>query len=330
MEMESFKALNELVNNNILNFRAQSETSNNFYFFYDYCQGPSLKEYQEYYFNKYKRQFNEVFIQKIIRQLINGLEYIHSKNIVHRNLNLKTISIHFDKYSNFLNNETFPPDIKLDDINLNESFTIKINNFYYSKLIKEDNKDKMTQIGFNKNSPPEAIKNSKYDTRFDLWCLGGIVYELLTGNQAFPGENMEEIFSKMEEGKYIIPNGLVSVEILTFINGLLRYDPNNRMNWKEIKNHDFIKKNADNFTYKIDPLDIRELNTQNNSLEDYLKDEEIKKKLEEYFHENYYVKEAIQKERKQIEEDLKYFNWEKEDIDKMITQIPENNIIESK
>ena len=45
---------------------------------------------------------NELFIQKVISHIVSGLEYIHTKNIINRDINLKNILINFNKYQNFI------------------------------------------------------------------------------------------------------------------------------------------------------------------------------------------------------------------------------------
>lgn len=52
------------------------------------------------------------------------------------------------------------------------------------------------------------------------------------------------------DGKYNLPSSLVvSVEIITFINGLLQFYPDKRLTWNQIKNHPFLTKSTESFTY---------------------------------------------------------------------------------
>ena len=54
---------------------------------------------------------NELFIQKVIHHIVSGLEYIHTKNIIHRDINLKNILINFNKYQNFIFERKIPAKI---------------------------------------------------------------------------------------------------------------------------------------------------------------------------------------------------------------------------
>ena len=106
----------------------------------------------------------------------------------------------------------------------------------------------------NINNAPEIFNsgkgNAEYSYEADLWSLGAITYELLTGLPPFEGKTNEEIFKSIEEGKYTLPNNLkCSIEIITFINGLLQYYREKRLNLEKIKSHPFLNKNPEEFQY---------------------------------------------------------------------------------
>ena len=93
-------------------------------------------------------------------------------------------------------------------------------------------------------------ENKPYDNKVDLWSLGVITYELLTGQPPFLGNDIKEIYKQIMEGKFKFPGNLIaSIEIITFINGLLQYSPQKRLDWSKIKNHDFLTKNVQDFTF---------------------------------------------------------------------------------
>ena len=93
----------------------------------------NLTDYHKYYINPNKSQINELFIQKIIRQIISGLEFIHNRQTIHGDLEL----INFNKYQCIAVEGVILPRIKYSDATLNDNFTLKIFDLDLSK--KEEN-----------------------------------------------------------------------------------------------------------------------------------------------------------------------------------------------
>lgn len=105
-------------------------------------------------------------IGEIIRQLLDGLGYAHAQGVVHR-------------------------DIKPPNILVNDDGRIKISDFGIAHI----DTSTVTQVGEIMGSPgymsPEQITGSEIDARSDLYCVGVIAYELLTGKKPFAGNNIE-------------------------------------------------------------------------------------------------------------------------------------------
>src|SRR6185295_9138604 len=58
--------------------------------------------------------------------------------------------------------------------------------------------------------PPEQIASSAdVDARADIFALGAILYEILTGTEAFGGKNLLEVFEKTQAGKPLLPRAVV-------------------------------------------------------------------------------------------------------------------------
>ena len=116
-------------------------------------------------YNKYLRESIQIsypLLRHISRQIINGLVYVHNKNIVHQDLK--------------------PENILIDDNN-----RIKIIDFG-SSIINSSPK-KIFYIQSRWYRAPEPILNLNYDTSVDIWSLGCILYELYTGKAMFRGKN---------------------------------------------------------------------------------------------------------------------------------------------
>ena len=342
--MENFKRelklLNSFNNENIIKILGIEKTKNNIYLVLEYCNGGNLMEYKKYYEYHYKKQMNELYIQKILKQIINGLEYMHHKKIVHRDIKLDNIVINFSKFPKKLKdkNEIISP-IKLEQTSLDDDFQIKIADLGYAKDLSID-LTASTFCGTPITMAPETMENqfneNKYNTKADLWSLGAITYELLIGHPPFYENNIKDLMNKIKNGTYTLPkNKKISLEIISFINGLLQFNPDKRMNWEQIKKHPFITKKVEEFNY----LNLETINDDNkkdieiniNNLDNYLwlnfkKNENLDlDKIDENFMNEPKIKKIIEEnkiENKEILEIIdKEINKEKEKF-----QIKENEM----
>jgi len=246
--------LHKLKHKNIIQIKGYENSKNNTYIALEYCNGGNLLEYKNFYQKTTKTTLNELYIQKIMKQITAGLEYMHLNKIIHRDIKLENILLNFDKYPNLAIKGKLPPKVKYENISLSDAFTIKIADLGFSKDIEVSNIT-ATVLGTPINMSPDIVQNfgsdevKSYNTSVDLWSLGAITYELLTGKPAFSG-SYKEVFKQIMEGKYSLPSSMiVSVEIISFINGLLQYYPEKRLNWEQIKTHPFLTKSTENFTY---------------------------------------------------------------------------------
>ena len=170
---------------------------------------------------------------------------------------MKNILLNFDTYPNVPKNGNLPPKLKYSEKSLNKAFTVKIADLGYAKdLIKES--EGATILGSPMYMSPDIVEkytdqgkeDKKYNSSVDLWSLGVITYELLTGSAPFPGKNCEEVFKSIKKGIYHLPKKLrPSIEIISFLNGLLQYYPEKRLNWQQINSHPFLTKNPNEFKY---------------------------------------------------------------------------------
>lgn len=115
-----------------------------------------------------RRKLKEDVAKHVFKQVIEGLKYIHSKNILHR-------------------------DIKLDNILLTSEGDVKICDFGVSKIVK--NGEIMTeQCGTPAYIAPEVFENRGYENYgSDVWSAGVVLYAMLYGTVPFKASNMTEL-----------------------------------------------------------------------------------------------------------------------------------------
>jgi eukaryotic-like serine/threonine-protein kinase len=150
---------------------------------------------------------------KVFRGIVEGVDAAHQAGMVHRNLKPAKILLHID----------------------DGAITPKINDFALVKLNEGAAKGgkALTQLGVSFGTPqymaPEQFRDvSGVDHRADLFALGAILYELVTGVRAYDGGNLLAIYQKSAQGQYKHPRELVPdlpPSVATAIEKCLKVDP---------------------------------------------------------------------------------------------------------
>ena len=146
----------------------------NLYYLYELVPGGSLKNYLKIY-----KVFPLNYAKFYAASLITILDYIHKKNIIHR-------------------------DIRLDSIILNYNGYIKLSEFTFSKYLKNDNLT-YSLCGQPEYYAPEMINKTGYNKSIDFWQLGILLYEMLVGYTPFTDSDPVTICQKINKGKIHFP-----------------------------------------------------------------------------------------------------------------------------
>ena len=235
--------LQRLYHENIIRLEDLKATLNHYYIIMEYCNGGSLNQCLNRYKELYHRPFTEEIVQYIMKQVLSAVKFIHSQNIIHRDLKLDNILV------NFLNQADY------DSVNMLKT-RVKLIDFGFASS-KDENEMYSTAIGSPLNMDPLILKKFNagrvqtndlyYDEKADIWSLGALCYQMLIGNSPFDAYNMQELVAKIEEGTYKVPTNL-SREVVSFLNGMLQYDPKKRLTAENLSNHAFLTKNVSDFT----------------------------------------------------------------------------------
>ena len=111
---------------NIVKLYDIKQTLNNFYLVFDLCNGGGLSNCLEKYKKKHDgKPFPENIVQHFMRQIVSGLQYLHNKKILHRDLKLDNILVKFDT------------DDDKEKMNFFKS-TIKIIDFGFARFLESD------------------------------------------------------------------------------------------------------------------------------------------------------------------------------------------------
>ena len=93
---KELKILFSFNHQNIIKIIGVEKTINNVYLILEYCNGGTLLDYITYYKKTYNKNLPEEIIQKMMKQIIEGLKYMHSNNVIHRDIKLENILINFE------------------------------------------------------------------------------------------------------------------------------------------------------------------------------------------------------------------------------------------
>uniref|UniRef100_A0A2K6ESN0 Serine/threonine-protein kinase Nek11 n=1 Tax=Propithecus coquereli TaxID=379532 RepID=A0A2K6ESN0_PROCO len=165
--------LSKLDHPTIVKFHASFVEQDNFCIITEYCEGRDLDcKIQEY--KEAGKIFPENQIIEWFIQLLLGVDYMHERRILHRDLKSKNIFL--------------------------KSNLLKIGDFGVSRLLMGSCDLATTLTGTPHYMSPEALKHQGYDTKSDIWSLACILYEMCCMNHAFTGSNFLSIVLKIVEG----------------------------------------------------------------------------------------------------------------------------------
>ena len=207
----------------------------NYYIIMEYIRGCDLWTYMTKL-----TVFDEKVISNILKQLLSAVNYLHSKNIVHRDIKPDNIIIKQTKrkMSSFCNNKDL---INTNSNNVNDIQLVLIDfgnsNYYQNKNIQ------MTSlVGTPYYISPDVLKEN-YTEKCDIWSCGIILYSLLLGHPPFKGKNMKEIFKKILAYEISFDNKIfhsITDSALDLIKKMIEFDSDKRISAEEALKHPFI------------------------------------------------------------------------------------------
>ena len=167
-------------------------------------------------FLRKRERLNEKTAKIIFKQIVLGLKYMHKLNIVHR-------------------------DIKLDNLLLDLTNTIKICDFGVSKILNSPDEIMQDHCGTPAYIAPEVFKKKGYKGySCDIWSMGVTLYYMLGGEQPFKGKNLEEMKKNIFAKNYQ-KIASISKEASDLLDKMLTINPDERITLEEIIQHDWLK-----------------------------------------------------------------------------------------
>ncbi|MFP4427382.1 MAG: serine/threonine-protein kinase [Spirochaetaceae bacterium] len=195
----------DLRNDAIVDVYDHFREGSSYYIVLEYVDGPSLEGLIER-----ERYLPERIALTILREACRALAYAHEHNVVHR-------------------------DIKPANILISKRGEVKLVDFGIATIHGDEPSD-LTQEGTTLGTPsymaPEQFQSSRsVDFRADIYSLGVVLYEMVTGKRPYPGSLSPEVVARIQRGRYENPrkvNPRVSPYVTRLVRKLMHPKPKRR------------------------------------------------------------------------------------------------------
>ena len=236
------KILQFLKHPNIARYEDVKKTKKHIFIVMEYCNGGELSKALEKYMEINGKPFTEEIVQHLMRQIIDAFKFMHERKIIHRDVKLDNILLNYENEKDKENFDLMKAQVKIIDF----GFACKVakTGLQYTALGSPINMDPLILKKINSNN--KKTRQLGYTQKADIWSLGTICYEMLIGKSAFDAEDMEDLVNKIEDGSYSVPTNM-SHEVISFLNGMLQYDPSIRLSAEQLSRHAFLTKNVKDF-----------------------------------------------------------------------------------
>ncbi|KAJ4719184.1 Non-specific serine/threonine protein kinase [Melia azedarach] len=198
---------------NIVHLYEVMATKSKIYFVMEYAKGGEL-------FNKVsKGKLKEDVARKYFHQLINAVDFCHSRGVYHR-------------------------DIKPENLLLDENENLKISDFGLSALADCKRQDGLlhTTCGTPAYVAPEVINRKGYDgEKADIWSCGVVLYVLLAGYLPFHDSNLMEMYRKIGKAEFRCPHWFPP-DVRRLLFKILDPNPSTRISISKIRESAWFRK----------------------------------------------------------------------------------------
>ncbi|KAI7793276.1 v-akt murine thymoma viral oncogene homolog 2, like [Triplophysa rosa] len=190
------------------------QTNDRLCFVMEYANGGEL-----FFHLSRERVFSEDRALFYSAEIVSALEYLHSQNVVYR-------------------------DLKLENLMLDKDGHIQITDFGLCKEGITDEATMRTFCGTPEYLAPEVLEDNDYGRAVDWWGLGVVMYEMMCGRLPFYNQDHERLFELIVMEEIRFPRNLTP-EAKALLTGLLRKDPKQRLGGgpddaKDVMSHKFF------------------------------------------------------------------------------------------
>ncbi|XP_047330842.1 CBL-interacting serine/threonine-protein kinase 23-like [Impatiens glandulifera] len=194
-----------------------------------------------------KGRLKEDEARKYFQQLINAVDYCHSRGVYHR-------------------------DLKPENLLLDTNGILKVSDFGLSALPQQLREDGLlhTTCGTPNYVAPEVIHNKGYDgAKADLWSCGVILFVLMAGYLPFEDPNLVVLYKKISKSDFNCPPW-VSASAKKLIKRMLDPNPVTRITFAGVIENDWFKKDYKPPTFEQEDVCLADVNALFNESENFV------------------------------------------------------------
>ncbi|KAF7993146.1 hypothetical protein HCN44_005927 [Aphidius gifuensis] len=198
-----------LCHKNIVGFHGYFDDCYNIYIVLELCRKRSMME-----LHKRRKALTECETRYFMKQILDGVNYLHKNRIIHR-------------------------DLKLGNLFLDDELQVKIGDFGLATKLEHDGERKKTLCGTPNYIAPEILTKSGHSYEVDVWSIGCIMYTLLVGRPPFETSSLRETYSRIKQVQYKTPTAVCETAI-SMITSTLQGNPSRRPSVSKLLKDPFI------------------------------------------------------------------------------------------
>ncbi|KAK2629869.1 hypothetical protein QTJ16_000689 [Diplocarpon rosae] len=187
---------------------------------------------------------NEVIVRHFLKQLASAMEFLRDRNFIHRDV--KPQNLLLLPSPQYLSRATEEPLVMSASsegmqpiVGLTSLPMLKIADFGFARSLPSTSLAE-TLCGSPLYMAPEILRYEKYGPEADLWSVGTVLFEMMTGRPPFRATNHVELLRKIEQGEDHIrfpKEGSISPPMKDIIKALLKRTPVARLSFESFFRH---------------------------------------------------------------------------------------------
>ena len=137
--------------------------------------------------------------------------------------------------------------MKPENVLLDADGHVKLGDFGLAKAgIRQPCEGATSMCGTPEYMAPEVLSHTPYDNKVDIWSMGTVLYEMLTGIKPYSGNNLPQLLQNINSRALIIPeNVTISKAATELLQNCLRRNPTERFSSKQFFGSDFLRDDDD-------------------------------------------------------------------------------------